>query len=118
MQASRKVKLIFNPHADGGRGWRIASSLQAVIERHGGAEWTATEFPTHATQLALEAARQGFQVVVAIGGDGTVHEVVNGLMKASPTHWPRGPSPARFCGITTPHTWNCASIRRAPPKTY
>jgi len=88
MQASRRVKLIFNAHADGGRGWRIASSLQAVIERHGGAEWTATEFPTHATQLALEAARQGFQVVVAIGGDGTVHEVVNGLMQASPEQRP------------------------------
>lgn len=73
--------LIFNPHADGGRGWRTASALQAVIERHGGAVWTATEFPTHATQLALEATRNGFEVVVAIGGDGTVHEVVNGLMQ-------------------------------------
>ncbi len=76
----RRVKLIFNPHADHGRAWRVAGSLQATIEHHGGAEWTGTEYPTHATKLAAEAARQGFDVVVAVGGDGTVHEVVNGLM--------------------------------------
>lgn len=79
--AEPAIKLVFNPHADGGRGWRTASSLQTLIERYGGAEWTATEFPTHATQLAREAAQQGFRTVVAIGGDGTVHEVVNGLMQ-------------------------------------
>jgi len=79
----RRVKLIFNHYADNGRGWRIASSLQATIEHMGGAEWTGTEYPTHATELAFEAAQQGFDVVVAIGGDGTVHEVVNGLMQVS-----------------------------------
>ena len=79
----RRVKLIFNHHADNGRGWRIASALQATVEHMGGAEWTGTEYPTHATELALEAAEQGFDVVVAIGGDGTVHEVVNGLMQVS-----------------------------------
>ena len=80
----RRVKLIFNHYADNGRVWRIASSLQATIEHMGGAEWTGTEYPTHATELALEAAQQGFDVVVAIGGDGTVHEVVNGLMQVEP----------------------------------
>lgn len=77
----RRIKLIFNPHADNGRGWRVASALQATIEQMGGAEWTSTEHPTHAMDLALEAANDGFEVVVAIGGDGTVHEVINGLMR-------------------------------------
>ena len=77
----RRVKLIFNQHADNGRGWRVASSLQATIEQMGGAEWTGTEYPTHATELAEEAAKQGFDVIVAVGGDGTVHEIVNGLMQ-------------------------------------
>ncbi len=81
MESERRVKLIFNPHADGGRGWKVASSLQAIIERYGGASWTATEFPTHATELALQAAREGYQIVIAVGGDGTVHEIVNGLMQ-------------------------------------
>lgn len=84
----RRVKLIFNPHADGGRAWRVAASLQATIEHQGGAEWTGTEYPTHATELAAQAAEQGFDVVVAVGGDGTVHEVVNGLMAVPPERRP------------------------------
>jgi YegS/Rv2252/BmrU family lipid kinase len=80
MAPDRRVKVIFNPYADGGRSWAIASSLQATIETHGGASWSATEHPTHATELAAAAAREGYEVVAALGGDGTVHEVVNGLM--------------------------------------
>ena len=87
-ESERRVKLIFNPHADGGRGWKVASSLQAIIERHGGASWTATEFPTHATELASQAAREGYKIIVAVGGDGTVHEVVNGLMQIGPEQRP------------------------------
>lgn len=76
-----RVKLIFNPHSDRGRSWEIATLLQSIIESHGGASWSATEYPTHATELALQAGEQGFDIVAALGGDGTVHEVVNGLMQ-------------------------------------
>jgi diacylglycerol kinase (ATP) len=85
---NRRVKLIFNPHADRGRAWDLASSLQAIIERHGGASWAASEYPTHATELAEQAALEGFDVVAALGGDGTVHEVVNGLMRVPPDQMP------------------------------
>jgi YegS/Rv2252/BmrU family lipid kinase len=77
-----RMKVIFNPHADRGRAWDTASYLQSLIERHGGADWSATEYPRHATELAREAVRQGYDVVAALGGDGTVHEIVNGLMEA------------------------------------
>ena len=78
---THRVKLIFNPHSDRGRSWDLASSLVPIIEAHGGASWSATEYPKHATELAEAAAHEGFDVIAAIGGDGTVHEVVNGLMR-------------------------------------
>lgn len=75
------VKLIFNPHADKGNSWRLASTIQNIIERLGGASWSATEYPGHATELTLQAAKEGYRTITALGGDGTVHEVVNGLMQ-------------------------------------
>lgn len=78
----RRIKLIFNPHAKRGRAWDLATMLQSIIERHGGGSWAATEYPKHANELAEQAAQDGFDIVVALGGDGTVHEVINGLMRA------------------------------------
>jgi diacylglycerol kinase (ATP) len=86
---TRRVKLIFNPHSDRGRSWNMASALTPIIEQRGGASWSATEYPEHATELAEQAAREGFDVVAAVGGDGTVHEIVNGLMRV-----PEGKRPA------------------------
>jgi YegS/Rv2252/BmrU family lipid kinase len=77
-----RMKVIFNAHADRGRAWDTASYLQSLIERHGGADWAATEYPRHATEIAREASREGYDVVAALGGDGTVHEVINGLLEA------------------------------------
>jgi len=76
-----EVKLIFNPHADKGNAWRRANTLQNLIERRGGASWVATDYPGHATELAIQAVKDGYSIVTALGGDGTVHEVVNGLMQ-------------------------------------
>lgn len=47
-------------------------------------DWAETQYAGHAQQLAKEAADRRFDVVVAVGGDGTVNEVVNGLA-GSPT---------------------------------
>src|SRR3989441_10403590 len=41
-----------------------------------------TERPGHGQELAAEAARAGARHVIAVGGDGTVHEVANGLLRA------------------------------------
>jgi YegS/Rv2252/BmrU family lipid kinase len=41
-----------------------------------------TEGPGHGQELASQAAKQGVKHVVAVGGDGTVHEVANGLLRA------------------------------------
>jgi diacylglycerol kinase (ATP) len=77
----RKVKLILNPMADMGAAWRVANDLRPIIAEYGHADWSGTVYPTHATELAQQAAQDRYDMVVAMGGDGTVHEVVNGLMR-------------------------------------
>lgn len=83
-----KTLLIFNPIANLGRAWRLADSLRAVADECGGADWVGTVFPTHAIDLARQAGENGYELVVAMGGDGTVHEVVNGLMQLPPERRP------------------------------
>jgi YegS/Rv2252/BmrU family lipid kinase len=85
----KKVKLIFNPIANLGRAWPVAASLRPVVEELGGADWSGTVYPTHATELARQAGEDGYELVVALGGDGTVHEVINGLMQLPTKKRPR-----------------------------
>jgi YegS/Rv2252/BmrU family lipid kinase len=84
-----KVKLIINPNADLGRAWRWAADLRPVADEFGGADWTGTVYPTHATELARQAAEDGYDLVIAVGGDGTAHEVINGLMRVPAEQRPR-----------------------------
>jgi diacylglycerol kinase (ATP) len=79
----RKVKIILNPMADMGNAWRVARDLRSITEQHGGVDWSGTVYPGHAIELAQQAGEQGYDMVIAMGGDGTIHEVINGLMKVS-----------------------------------
>jgi YegS/Rv2252/BmrU family lipid kinase len=83
------TKLIINPNADLGRAWRWGSDLRSVVEEFGGADWTGTVYPTHATELARQAAEDGYELVISVGGDGTTHEVINGLMQVAEERRPR-----------------------------
>lgn len=87
-----RLKLIFNPIADRGHAAEAAQELHELVEReaqaaskaHGTSydlHWAETEYHGHAIELASAAASEGFDAIVAIGGDGTVHEVINGLMQ-------------------------------------
>ncbi|PWH20339.1 MAG: hypothetical protein DDG59_00740 [Anaerolineae bacterium] len=84
----RKVKLIVNPNADLGRAWHKASNLRPIVQAFGGADWAGTVYPTHATELAKQAALDGYELIISAGGDGTTHEVVNGLMQVPPQQRP------------------------------
>ncbi len=78
----RKVKLILNPMADMGRAWKTANDLRPIAQEFKGElTWSGTVYPTHAIELARQAAEEGYDLVIAMGGDGTVHEVMNGLMQ-------------------------------------
>jgi len=81
--------LVFNPNSDRGRSGQRASDLRALVDEMGGADWRGTEYPAHAVEIAAEAGIKGYKTVVALGGDGTVHEVVNGLMKIDAVQRPR-----------------------------
>lgn len=73
--------LIHNPTAGPRELQREITSVAAYISRHG---WRIdvqqTHQPGEATELARAAAQAGYDVVIAAGGDGTVNEVVNGLV--------------------------------------
>lgn len=78
---SRKVMIILNPMANMSNAWTVANDLRPIIAEYGNADWSGTVYPTHAAELAKQAGEQGYEMVIAMGGDGTVHEVVNGLMQ-------------------------------------
>jgi diacylglycerol kinase (ATP) len=83
------TKLIINPNADLGRAWRWGTDLRSVVEEFGGADWTGTVYPTHAIELARQAAEDGYELLISVGGDGTTHEVINGLMQVPAERRPR-----------------------------
>jgi YegS/Rv2252/BmrU family lipid kinase len=80
---TRTYKVIVNPTSGRGRGARSIPKIEEFLRVEGLAfDLVRTERPWHATELARQAAREGYDVVVAAGGDGTVNEVLNGLMRA------------------------------------
>lgn len=95
---SHRWCLIANPSSGGGRTASRLGELRACArEAFGEAELWVTEAPGHATALAARAAAEGFDRVIAVGGDGTVNEVVNGLVpsdRALAARPDRPPGPA------------------------
>ncbi len=77
-----RVKVLLNPFADQGRGQQQVAKILALAQPFGGAEVLLTQSADDVREQALRAAQDGYDVVVAAGGDGTVHEVVNGLYQA------------------------------------
>ena len=69
---------IINPVAKSGAAARAIDGIRQGLSSLD-VTYLETEYPRHAIELAAEA--EGYSVVIAIGGDGTVHEIVNGLMR-------------------------------------
>lgn len=80
------MRVILNPAARHGAGRRLRPLIERGLEsRKLDFDIVETEGPGHAAELARSAADAGVPRVVAAGGDGTVHEVANGLMTAAVT---------------------------------
>ena len=77
----RKALFIFNPHA--GKG-RIASSLSTIVDTLTKAGFLVTTYPTQAKADAIARIQEigsSFDRIIVAGGDGMLHEAVNGIMK-------------------------------------
>ena len=78
-----RAMVVVNPASAAGatgRRWdRTARHLSAAL---GPFELAFSQEPGHATRLTRLALRDGFEMVVAVGGDGTLNEVVNGFFEA------------------------------------
>jgi diacylglycerol kinase family enzyme len=75
------VCVIYNPASGKGRGARRLEKLRRALGPR--ADFWPTNGPGQAEELARRAAAAGFATVAAAGGDGTVHEVANGLVRAN-----------------------------------
>src|SRR5262249_61943366 len=74
---------ISTPAARPGAAWPARLSLARAFRRAGwSVDIVPTERPGHATELARAAAQSGARCLIAVGGDGAVHEVANGLLAA------------------------------------
>jgi len=80
----RRTHVILNPASSAGRTGRRQAEILAAIERHLGQEFSlfVTKRPNEATSSARDASLRGAELIIAVGGDGTIQEVVNGLMEA------------------------------------
>jgi len=75
-----KLLAIVNPAAGGGRSAKLVGAELARLKEKGlRVDAIATMAPGHAVQLADEAYEQGYRRFLAVGGDGTAHEVINGI---------------------------------------
>ena len=81
MDRSDHISVILNPAASGGRGNRIQPKLEIGLKERG-LSFTLhrTESPGHARVLAKKAAADGVGALLVVGGDGTLHEAVNGML--------------------------------------
>lgn len=72
--------IVVNPASGGGRAARLAPRLAAALERAGTTfTCAASTAPGDVQRLAARAAERGFRRLLAVGGDGTLNELLNGL---------------------------------------
>ena len=105
--------LIVNPASGKLAGGRSLARFADAVERVlGDVDFEVTKRRGHAIDLAREGVVEGRETIVAVGGDGTLHEVVNGVMQARPA---AGDTPAAALSsrLWDPGSGSSASARAA-----
>lgn len=81
---TKKIFLIINRFAGHRKGDRAIDIVVPFLKKTGcEVAYSFTQHPGHATELAKKASNEGFDLVVAVGGDGTVNEVASGLINST-----------------------------------
>ena len=82
-QKPERFFAIVNPAAGGGRSAKLARPALARLRAAGlEVDMASTAAPGDAVRLAREAIAQGYRKFLAVGGDGTGHEILNGIFAA------------------------------------
>ncbi len=80
---------IINPASRCGKNRKVIEGLKEWVSQHlAGSKWLVTEHKGDATTLAAQATREGFQKIISVGGDGTLNEIINGVIPAPPEQRP------------------------------
>lgn len=77
-----KTIVIHNPYANRWKAEKRRTEVQSALQAAGiEFDWASTTGPGDAIKLASQAVRQGYETILAAGGDGTISEVVNGICR-------------------------------------
>ena len=94
--------LIVNPACGARRARTLPEVLEAVETSLGDVVIRYTSRRGHASELAEQGVRVGYRLIVAVGGDGTLSEVVDGVLRASETGGAPAGDAAGAAGAATP----------------
>lgn len=82
--------LVCNPGSRNRKSRRIIETYKQLLDARGvDYGWAFTQDLEHAADLAAGAAASGYQAIVAVGGDGTINRVINGLLRDGIPHQAR-----------------------------
>ena len=84
VNAIMTAKIILNPYAGRWKGLQKRAEIENALKSVGiDFDLVMTEAPNHGTELAYQAAKNGFSPIISAGGDGSVSEVMNGIVSAA-----------------------------------